>query len=96
MALKLLFGYNFGKLSLAAIPQDQAKADKEDWIEVHPSTLPEDIADAYEIYKEAYREMKDYRLAFEAKMRAHLGVTEQAKPVAKPKLSLSEYLARRA
>ncbi len=98
MANKMLFGYNFGKLSIAVIPQGQDKAERDDWTAIDVASLPDDIGDAYEEYKDCYRLMKDAKAMFEGKMRAQAGLTE-AKPQAKPakgSLSLADFLASQA
>lgn len=96
MAMKMLFGYNFGRLSIAAIPQTQAKAEKEDWIDVDVTKLDQSVADAYEVYKEARAIANDLRKEFETKFKASVGYkdTPKVKPV-QPKRSLAEYLAER-
>ena len=98
MTMKMLFGYNFGKLSVARIPQDQDKAEREDWTAIDVASLPEDIADAYEEYKDCYRLMKVAKATFETAMREQAGLAE-AKVVSKPakgSLSLADFLASQA
>ena len=94
MAMKMLFGYNFGKLSIAVIPASQEKADRDDWTAIDPASLPDDIADAYEEYKDCYRLMKEAKAAFEGKMRDKAGLVE-AKATPKPakgSLTLAAFL----
>ena len=95
MSMKMLFGYNFGKLSIAVIPLSQAKADKEDWQEVDLDELSPEIRKAYEEYKASYKVTKGHREYFEAVMRGmadiHTPVKAKAAKVARP--SLAEYLA---
>lgn len=38
------------------------------WTELQPTSLPTEIAQAYADYKDAYKVMKDYRLAFETSL----------------------------
>lgn len=45
-----------------------AKANDAVWTQIDPSTLGEDIAQAYVDYKAAYTKMKNARVLFEAKM----------------------------
>ncbi len=98
MTMKMLFGYNFGKLSIAVIPQAQDKAERGDWREIDVTSLDDDIADAYEEYKDCYRLMKEAKALFEGKMRAKAGLAEpKATPkVAKGSLSLADFLAQQA
>lgn len=46
--------------------------DKANWQVVNIDTLPTDIREAYDSYKEAYKAMKEERDNFEAAMRAAL------------------------
>ncbi len=97
-ATKMLFGYNFGKLSIAIIPLSQAKAEKSDWQEIDIDTMDDDMRLAYDSYKDAYRDMKAAREAFEASMRDAAGIADHtAKPAAAPKRqSLADYLKAQA
>ena len=54
MAMKMLFGYNFGKLSVAIVPAHVKQADKGDWQEIDPASLTDELQDAYQEYKDAY------------------------------------------
>ena len=94
---KLLFGYNWGKASIAIIPVRQDKADKSDWQDVDFSELPGDCETAYEAYKAAYKAAKAAREQYEALMRGAIGVdsVRRERPVAKPKRTLADYLAER-
>ena len=98
MTMKMLFGYNFGKLSIAVIPQAQDKAERGDWREIDVNSLPDDIGDAYEEYKDCYRLMKEAKARFEGKMRDQAGLQEaKATPKAsKGSLSLADFLASQA
>ncbi len=96
MTMKMLFGYNFGKLSIAVIPQWQDKAERENWTAIDVASLPDDIGDAYEEYKDCYKLMKAAKATFETAMREQAGLQE-AKPQAKPakgSLSLADFLAQ--
>lgn len=97
MANKMLFGYNFGKLSIAVIPAHQAKAEKGDWMDVDVTELHDDIQLAYEVYKEAYKVAKAHKAHFEALMKDHAGLEDQPKaaPKARQRQSLADYLASR-
>ena len=46
----------------------KTELNREDWIQIDPETLADDVREAYEAYKEAYRYAKDLRKAFEAKV----------------------------
>lgn len=94
MAMKMLFGYNFGKLSVAVIPAGQDKADRDDWQEIDPASLPDALGDLYQEYKDAYSLAKDAREAFEAAMRDAAGIkapVKVAKAGAKAR-SLADFL----
>ena len=95
---KLLFGYNWGKASIAIIPVRQEKADKSDWQDVDFSELDPECEAAYEAYKVAYKAAKAAREAYETLMRNAIGIdshAEQRRAVAKPKRTLASYLAER-
>jgi TPP-dependent pyruvate/acetoin dehydrogenase alpha subunit len=96
MANKMLFGYNFGKLSIAVIPAYQDRADKEDWKQIDPNSLPEDMLAAYELYREASREAGELRKAFEDKVKAAAGFKAEAKPAPKGAVSLASFLGSQA
>lgn len=106
MANKMLIGYNFGRLTIAVIPQEQKKADKEDWREIDPDSLPDELSALYDDYKEWYKlaqetkEMvaaKEAKAAFETAMREQAGLATAAKAKASNKaVSLSDFLASQA
>ena len=104
MSLKMLFGYNFGKLSLAVIPATQKTAKKEDWQDVDPATLSEELQVLHAEYKDAYAALKatperkavdDTRKAFEAAMRETAGIVAAPKAAAKGSVSLADFIASR-
>lgn len=82
---KLLFGYNFGKLSVAVLPADQLKADKTDWLEINPDTLTPATRKLYDAYKLQASITKSAREAFETDMRGHMGIASAIKPTASTK-----------
>ena len=92
---KMLFGYNFGKLSVAIIPAGQAKAERGDWQEIDANTLPPAAKAKYEAYKAKYREAKGLKDEFEALLREAAGIKGETKAekAAVPKLTLSQFIA---
>ena len=82
MAMKMLFGYMFGKLAVAVIPSYQDKAERDDWRKIDPATLPNEVANAYEAYREANAMAADARRDFEKLFRDTVGF-EQPKAVAR-------------
>ena len=104
--MKMLFAYNFGKLSLAVIPDSQKKAEKSDWTEIDPETLPDDCQDLLVEYKDAYHDahntpqyqaMKTAKAAFEAAMRSTGGCsTGKAKAKSSKAVSLASFLTSNA
>lgn len=105
--MKMLFGYNFGKLSIAVIPQTQKKAEKEDWAEIDPNSLEDSLQDLYLEYKDRYQAykdspaavaMRDARAAFELGMRDTAGLKASPKvaKASKGSLSLADFLAGQA
>lgn len=95
---KLLFGYNWGKASIAIIPVRQDKADKNDWQDVDFSELDPECETAYEAYKAAYKAAKAAREQYEALMRGAIGIdshVSQRRVAAKVRRTLAAYLAER-
>lgn len=82
---KLLFGYNFGKLSTAVIPADQAKAEKGDWLEINPDTMPTPMRKLYDDYKASASATKLAREAFESAFRRDMGIAGTVKTTASTK-----------
>jgi len=97
MTRKMLFGYNFGKLSIAIIPAVQAKAEKQDWVEIEPASLDETAFAAYRDYKAQYAKAKAARELFEQAMRDAAGIATAPapKPAGAARQSLADYLASR-
>lgn len=93
---KMLIGYNFGKLSVAIIPATQAKAEKDDWATVDPTTLPSHVQNAYKDYKDAYQVMKEAREVFEQMLREETGIVSPTKVATKGQtkpLSMADLMA---
>jgi hypothetical protein len=55
---------------------NMAKDNTAVWSEINPDTLPAEIAQAYALYKEMYREMKAQRTAFETMLASAASVPD--------------------
>lgn len=92
---KLVFGYNFGKLSVAVVKSEGQTLGKGDWREIDPATMTPELQEAYGKLKEARRLAAVAKGEFEAMMTKAAGF--EAKPTvakASPKaVSLADYLA---
>ena len=53
-----------------------AKDNSAVWSEINPDTLPQEIAQAYALYKEMYRAMKAQRTEFETMLSAQASLPE--------------------
>ena len=78
MAKQMVFGYNFGKLSIAVVEAGE-KAEREDWRELDPSSLPKDIEAQYNAYVELRREANSAKQLFENALRVKLGFEQKAR-----------------
>ena len=82
--MQMRFGYNFGKLSIAVVPEG-TEPTKDDWKELDPNTLPEGERNAYQAYKSHYKAMKEAKVTFENRLRNRCGLVAVVK--AQPKAS---------
>ena len=73
--MRMFIGYNFGKLSVAVIGDGVEKPQKEDWRNIDPATLPDDVRRAYTEYKDSYAVTAEFRKDFERKLRSLGGIT---------------------
>ena len=92
---KLVFGYNFGKLSVAIVKTVGQKLDKGDWTTIDPDSLSPELQQAYSELREARKLANEVRAKFEAMMTKEVGLEPEAKPEPKAKkaLSLADYIA---
>jgi hypothetical protein len=98
--MKALFGYNFGRASIAIIPDSQKKASKEDWTQVDFATLPSEAQVAFKAFQdyneelkatEAFKRVQAARTEYEMIMRSVLGIKSDKLS----KQSFADYLASR-
>lgn len=90
--MKMLFGYNFGKLSIAMV---EDRAEKEDWNEIDPESLSTASRVAYDAYRVQRKKAGELKAEFERIMRREAGIVsgEKTQKASKSAISLSDFLA---
>lgn len=97
---KAYFSYLYGKLRVI-VSEDKPEAS--DWgkngsaVEINPDSLDDGDRDNYDLYKQAYAEMRAAKQAFEGGLKAKLGIKVEAKPERKAKggTSLADFMKSR-
>lgn len=96
--MKASFSYLYGKLRVVVSDRElNAKEWSAAAVEINPDSLDQGDRDNYDLYKQAYAEMRAAKQAFEGGLKAKLGIVVEAKPERKAKggTSLADFMKSR-